>query len=465
MTPTASMAEPRFEANPDSIWPALPPAGTATPMSVLRLLEHSERLPTARIRELQFAQLNALVRRAAFHTPFHRERLAAAGIRADREFGPEEWKRIPLLTKDDVRQCSEQLKNMELHERHGRLGRLHTSGSTGKPVTVISTGTTRVLWKAFVLREHFWQQRDAGGKFGAIRYLRRYKNAGAVRRTLPDWGRPLNRLLRTGPGVFLNIRTPITEQLEWLREEQPHYLNTYPSNAHELALESLRRGIRVRSLREILLFGETVSDEIRDACRRAWDARVTDCYTANETGYIALQCPGRDHYHVQAENVYVEILDERDHPCPEGAVGRVVVTPLHNFASPLIRYEIGDYAEAGGPCPCGRGLPVLRRVVGRTRNMLVLPNGDRYWPQVGSSTLRKIAPVLQQQFIQRTVEDIEVRLVMERPATAEEEDRMRAKIQEKLHYPFRVTFSYVDAIERSPTLKFEEFKSLIGNAS
>ena len=103
-------------------------------------------------------------------------------------------------------------------------------------------------------------------------------------------------------------------------------------------------------------------------------------YSSQEFGYIALQCPDAHTYHVQSEAVYVEILDGPGGPCRPGEVGRVVISTLHNYATPLLRYEMGDYAETGGDCVCGRTLPVLNRIVGRERNMWIMPNGQRMWP-------------------------------------------------------------------------------------
>ena len=103
----------------------------------------------------------------------------------------------------------------------------------------------------------------------------------------------------------------------------------------------------------------------------------------------------------------------------------MVLTDLHNFAMPLVRYEIGDYAEAGGPCPCGRGLPVLRRIIGRVRNMLVTASGDRLWPYFGARHILDVAPILQQQFVQKDYDLIEARFVTEAPLGAEQENRLR----------------------------------------
>ena len=106
-------------------------------------------------------------------------------------------------------------------------------------------------------------------------------------------------------------------------------------------------------------------------------------YSAAEAGYLALQCPQQEHYHIQSESALVEVLDEAGNPCRPGETGTMVVTPLHNFAMPLIRYAIGDIAEVGAPCACGRGLPVLARLLGRVRQMLVLPSGARRYGNVG----------------------------------------------------------------------------------
>jgi phenylacetate-CoA ligase len=182
-------------------------------------------------------------------------------------------------------------------------------------------------------------------------------------------------------------------------------------------------------------------------------------YSTQETGYIALQCPDSENYHIQSECALVEILDAEGVPCQAGEIGRVVVTPLHNFATPLLRYDIGDYAEVGAPCPCGRGLPVLTRIMGRARAMLALPNGGRSWPLMGGSRFAEIAPVRQYQFVQKTPEKIEARLVLERALTVQEEEALRERMLTRLGHPFEINFRYVDQIARKAGGKYEESKS------
>jgi phenylacetate-CoA ligase len=179
-------------------------------------------------------------------------------------------------------------------------------------------------------------------------------------------------------------------------------------------------------------------------------------------GTIALQCPVSGLLHVQAESLIVEVLDAAGRACKEGEIGRVVATDLHNFATPLIRYELGDYAEVGPACPCGRGLPTLKRVLGRARNMVVLPDGTRHWPLVGFHSFREVGQILQFQLIQHDLERIEMRLVTDGKLAASSEQRLAEIVQNALGHPFRIELCYVEGeLERSPGGKFEEFISRV----
>jgi phenylacetate-CoA ligase len=191
-------------------------------------------------------------------------------------------------------------------------------------------------------------------------------------------------------------------------------------------------------------------------------------YSAQEIGYLALQCPDRgpapgdERYHVQAERVLVEVLADDGTPCGPGEIGRVVVTDLHNFASPLVRYDIGDYAEVAAPCTCGRGLPTLARIVGRRRGMVAYPDGHTMWP-VFTIACRDAARYREIQVVQDAVDTLRVRVVPD--ADVAFDDAARAAVTDALHrslqHPFAVTFELVDQLGRTPAGKLEEFVSLV----
>jgi phenylacetate-CoA ligase len=317
-------------------------------------------------------------------------------------------------------------------------------------VRVLKTRLAALLWNAFTLRDHRWHRRDFRGKLAAIRH-------GVKEGEFDNWGPATHGLIATGPSVVMGIRTGIDAQLRWLEQQQPEYLMTYPSILRELARRSAERGIRLERLREVRTFGELLAPDVRELCRMAWNVPVTDVYSADEVGYIALQCPEHEHYHVQSEGVLVEVLDESGKPCEPGQVGRVVVTALHNFALPLIRYELGDYAEVGEPCSCGRGLPTLKRIMGRVRNMLVTAAGERYWPTFGVRALVEIAPIAQARFVQKEYTLVEARLVTTAPLTRDQEDKLRQVVLARLPRGFQLSLVYSEEIPRSEGGKFEDF--------
>jgi phenylacetate-CoA ligase len=343
------------------------------------------------------------------------------------------------------------------------MSQLFTSGSTGKPVMVVTTGLTQLLWNAFTARDHLWHRRDFRTKLAAIRFVSGDACDPPDGRIGQSWGPATAGITRTGPSATLHIKAGIEQQIPWLVKQDPEYLITYPSNVLALARKCEQRGIKLPSLREVRTFGEILEPHTREAVRRAFGVKTVDMYSSQEVGYIALQCPDHEHYHVQSENVLVEVLREDGTPCEVGEIGRIAVTALHNFATPIIRYRIGDFAEVGPPCPCGRGLPVLNRVVGRQRNMLVLPNGDLRWPSIEVETVTKgvdeIPPIQQFQVIQRSLEEIEAMIVSPRELTDRERELIIGWFEVSFGWSFRVKFTYVDHIPLSPTGKFEDFKS------
>lgn len=453
-------------ASPQHRFPSLPDKSTALLLSVLQQLEQSQWWEPGRVREQQFLQLATLLEFVRESLPFYRQRLSEAGIVGPGDLRPDTWEHVPTLTRQQLQTSVKALKVRKPPAGHRQLGLAETSGSTGTPIRVATTETTRLLWHAFVLREHYWHGRDFSASLAAIRHFGRDVDAAYPHGLdLPDWGPPVNLLHASGRGMALDIHTDPRLQLEWLSEIDPEYLITFPSNAAALARLSIAGGVTLPSLREVRLVSEAVDDELRAALHTAWGAPAVDTYSAQEAGPLALQCPEHPHYHVQSENVLLEVVDARGHACKPGETGRVLITTLHNFAMPLIRYEIGDYAEVGPPCPCGRGLPVLSRILGRVRNMLVLPNGEQRWPSLAATFYRDVAPVVQHQLVQHDLETIEARLVVERPLHSDEEERLRAMIVERLGHPFKLRFSYPACIERSASGKYEEFLSRVEPAT
>lgn len=435
------------------VWPAILAGEAATQLSLAHQLDQSQWWPRGEIEARQFHQLSALLRHAGSTVPWYRERLGEAARGS--ALTPAQWREIPLLTKHDLRRHGPRLESLRLPEGHGRTHRRKTSGSTGEPLEVTCTDVTGLFWRALALRDDLWHERDLAARIVAVRSGRDAPDPLAVEE-LPGWGVLPATACATGPATILYHRAPIPRQVEILKAKNPQYLLAYPSNARELCRHARRHAVRLPALRAVHTYGEPLTPDVRAACRETWGVPVIDVYSCEEAGLLALQCPEHEHYHVQSESVLVEVLDDAGEPTLPGEIGRVVLTALHNFAMPLIRYAIGDFAEVGGPCPCGRGLPVLTRVLGRGRNRVILPDGREDWPDIGA-VWAAIPDVERVQVLRRGAEEVEVRFAGRGPLSPREEEAAGARLREALGHAFRVTFLGPVPIPRQPNGKFETF--------
>lgn len=438
-------------------WPALPPQGAAARLAILQQIERNQWDDPETIRARQFHQLNQLLAHARATVPLYAERLRQAGLAGDAPVTPEAWLRMPLLTRGDIQQAGSALLSNALPEAHGKTTTASTSGSTGTPVTVHGTAITGLAWELVTLREHLWHKRDLSAAMAVIRRIPGGKAAYPHGLRQANWGAPTASIFANGPLFGLEIESSVAQQAEWLARVDPTYLRSYPTNLLALARHCDRHGIRLPKLAQCLTFGELVQPQVRETCRDVWGAQVCDTYSSQEVGYISLQAPGHEHQLVQADFVLVEVLDRDGMPCRPGEVGKVVVTALHNFYMPLLRYDIGDYAEVGDCCPTGRGLPVLNRILGRQRNMLVDRNGNEYWPAFGVKSMTKIAPIRQFQLAQVAVDRVEARLVPERPLTQDEQAALRAHLAERLPGSMAVELKLLEEIPRTKGGKYEDF--------
>jgi phenylacetate-CoA ligase len=441
---------------PGAVWPAIPAPGAATALALLQQLEQSQWLEPHVIESCQLRQLSALLNHAWTTVPWYRERWQGL-------FDPaapitrESLERLPLLTRRDLQDGFDALKSSQLPREHGQAQVQRTSGSTGAPVHFLTTSLTTLYWNVFTLRDHLWHHRDLGQKLAVVRFSSKLDRAR-------NWGSATAGLVETGPAVGHSIQADVDELLTWLDTERPGYFSTHPSILESLARRSIERGVRLEGLLEVRTLAESLGPDLRALCRQAWDVPLTDVYSTTDTGYVALQCPEHTHYHVQAEGVLVEILDQHDRPCAPGEIGRVVISTLQNFAMPLIRYDIGDYAEVGPPCPCGRGLPVLTRILGRVRNMLVTADGKSYWPAFSMVTIRENMPIRQWQFVQKTPVLLEARIVADAPLSEAQEAELRKRVLSKLPSGLELRITYCEKIERSASGKFEDFYSEVTRA-
>ena len=445
---------------PGAVWPGCYYEMGLAIRAVADQLLQNEWRPRSEIEARQLEQLCVLLRFAGKQSPFYADRFRSIGFSPDDVTSVADFRALPLLTRHDLQDRFEEIKAGELPAGTMAQGELRTSGSTAAPVKVVVSNVSHLMWNACTVRNEVWAGIDPRGTLVAIRRYpegspRLYTEQGMG---VDDWGGLVSRVFVTGPARFMDIGQELPAQLAMLLRVNPDYFLSYPTNLELLGrmLGDRREGLT--RLKLVQTIGELLPLDTRDTIEEAFGAPVHDLYSCVEVGCIASQCPSGSGYHVHEENVLLEVIDEAGRPCPPGGMGRIVVTSLVNFAFPVIRYDVGDYATlADGPCPCGRNLLGLREIIGRKRGRILMPDGRTKYPVGVTRVMRLTEAVRQYMVIQHERTRFEVIIVPRQSFRAEHEEQVRERFRLLVGVPVEVSFTFVDHIERTPGGKYLDF--------
>lgn len=421
----------------------------------LATLRRSQWASAQELGELQRSLLTRLILHAWHQTEGYRERLAP--VTDGKTVNLSNWHQIPFLRREDLQERQHLFRARAVPEMTGGIVAYSTSGSTGRVMDFVKSPLLTHSSRAISERGHEWAGADRDLNYVSI-VVDRLKIAlppdGEIR---PSWSWEGGK----GYHAMLSITAPLSVQVAFLDRHRPAYLRTYPTNA--AALARYASGLPWhQNLKHVFTIAETLTDDQIAEIREKLGVEITDFYGSEEAGQLATRCSHSGLYHVPIESVMMEVLRADDQQARPGETGRVVVTPFYNYALPLIRYEQDDLAELPSePCRCGRSLPELKRILGRTRDMFVLPNGDRIWPQLRPPAMMKHLPARQWQTVQTARDHIEIRYVHDGSERVPDEAALLAYVQIQLSPEMCLTLTQVDRIERSPGGKFREFMSLV----
>ncbi len=334
-----------------------------------RELERSQWTAPSELRRLQYEKLQRLLNHAYANVPFYRHRLD------ERDAGPAcgdplaRLHRLPALTKSEIRAS---LGALLWPDAPGGLFQSNTGGSTGEPLTFYLDRRRQAYDQAARMRSHRW--------FGVR----------PGEREMYLWGSPIEKerngaLKRFRDALFnhrlLDAFNMSEARLDTYLDEwdrfRPACLFGYPTSIVRFVEHARSRGRRLNTtrLKAVFVTGEVCYPQDRATIGEFFGVPVADGYGSRDAGFIAHECP-QGRMHITAENVLVEILDH-DEPVAVGEAGEIVVTHLDAYGMPLIRYRTGDVGRLlPGRCACGRGLPMMGVIQGRSTDFLYLPDGN-----------------------------------------------------------------------------------------
>lgn len=349
---------------------------------------------TIALQELQSSQLRSLILHAYNNIPYYHELFNNTPL----DFVQiKTIKDLPLIP---VSEKLEMIKNIsKLVDPRASLqkkGVLRTSGSTGVPFSIISDYQVELARRISFLRMEFLNGRRVSDKMMVITTPQNYLNRGFVF--------PWLQKLCFFRELYISTLSDPDKIISILRSYRPTVVLGYTGKMKEIAVLVEQKNIALNSIKTIFLTGEVLSSQDRRYIEKIFDVKVFDYYSSCECGLIAWECQRHEGYHIDCDNVIVEIIDEKGQIARQGDI---VVTVLNNFTMPIIRFKLGDYGcFSDATCACGVRYPMLKLIAGRINDFIVLADGRKISPYEIMRTMDDIDSVLQYRIIQEAMDRV-----------------------------------------------------------
>lgn len=400
------------------------------------------------IGDFQWQQLKKLLDHAYLNAPYFTKLLTSLDLHPSDIKSYEDFQRIPICSRDDI------IANKELMiATNYRADIMHkgTGGSTGVPMKFALDRDSYEWRTAAAQRGYSWAGCEPGQH---VLYMWSVDigDPGLIQRLKTDlYHSAFNRKMFN---CFEFTEKEMWACLEYINKHRPTGIVAYTNTVYNFAKFVESRGLECAPIESVIIGAEKLFDHQREVIERALGTRVFNTYGCREFMLIAAECEKHEGLHVTADNLFVEVLNNGK-PAQPGERGEVVITDLHNFGMPFIRYRNGDMVIQGdAPCSCGRGLPLIADVDGRRLDEIVATDGRLISGVFFPHLMKEFPEVDKFQIIQKSKSSLLVKIVSTTGFGGENLDFCRNEIKKVAGEGVNVEFEFVDTIPLTSSGKY-----------
>jgi len=408
---------------------------------LLNKLRGNLKLTRAKLEEIQQKKLKDLLKHAYENVPYYQHLFDSNRIKPEDIRNVKDLEKIPVTDKAVLRSMKRS-DIMAKNINQGECVEVFTSGSTGMPTHIYFTQRDLEFLDLIYLRS-FLQN---GLRFKHKRAFILDPHSFETKKCWYHW---------FGLATYVNISCFLEpeKQVQVLKDQMPDFVHGYPSSLSQIAKFLLDFGIEGVRPHIISTSAELLHQKDRQLIDSAFGTVIYDRYAARECGNIAWECNEHNGYHINIDSLVVEFLKD-GRPVDPGERGDVVITNLHSYAMPFIRYKIGDVAVPSyKECPCGIELPLMEIIEGRDEDFIVLKNGKKISPMMVTCTLDHIPGLRQFRIIQENVGLLIAVLAKGEGFGADTVHRVEEQLKTILDEKMDIRYEVVDNIPREPTGK------------
>jgi phenylacetate-CoA ligase len=422
------------------------PTSPTAYFNFLALLRNQHKAPDS-VHKIQKKKLKQLLEHAYVNVPFYRQRFQTAGLVLKELAGPEDLPKLPVTSKSDLQaRPVEDTVSRTVDRQTCKV--FATSGTTGIPITTYFSPYDSTLKNLGWLRA-FWNT-------GMRPWQRTASLIGQKQiEERKSWYEYLGLWRRREISAWSDTQV----WLDTLKQWKPHALLGYVMTLKILA-EAMQRNEYGKVKPKFLFHSSAILDQrSRKSLEEAFGCEITDIYGSDEAGCIAWECKSCRGYHLNQDLLIVEVL-KKGRPVAPGEAGEVVITNLHSYAMPFIRYVQGDIVTLSTKKPvCGCTFPLIERIEGRTDDFIHLRDGRKISPQPVYHSIDSVPGIRKWRLIQEDIDRLKLEIEPSPDYSSESKIAIRNNLQELFKLPINLELILKDKIAMEPGQKFRAVSS------
>jgi phenylacetate-CoA ligase len=413
-----------------------------------RFLEESQYYSTNELEEYQNEQLRKLIAHVYEYVPYYRRIFEEKKLIPSDIKKKEDLQKLPILTKDDVRINFNGL--ISTRHKRNQLKEAHSSGTTGSPIEILWDQNVDILHNTSIWRHRKWAGFEFGEKYATL--------LGRVIVPLKQNYPPFHRINKAWNQYLFSSFHLIDENLQYYFDEFERntirYMEAYPSTAFVLA-KYLEQHNLYYEMKTIVTSSETLLPIQREVIEERFKCKIFDYYGLAERAMFSGECEVHNGHHLYMEYGITEILDESYNVVPNGKHGKLILTGLHNYGMPLIRYEIGDVsAFKNVNCSCNRKLPLLESVTTKAEDIVVSTDGRLISSSVLTHPFKPMNNIIKSQIIQEDYDRLLIKIVRRPGYSDRDTERLLYAIQQRVGPEMNISVKFVSDIPRNANGKY-----------
>lgn len=416
----------------------------------LSFLEKSQWWTLKDLEELENKKLRHLMRHAYNNVPFYHNLLRSLNLNGDDFKTKEDLSKLPILTKEDIRKNPEMFLAQNIKKTE--MITTTTSGSSGSVFSFLIDKNVLSLNRALLFRGWEFAGYQIGDKMVTI------AGSSLLPQKMSFSKKIAFNFNRNLPLSSYNMDNgAVQNYIHSLVKFNPKYIRGYPSSIRILAKYLLDNNISYVHPVAVITTAEKLSFSDKATIMDAFNCEVFDHCGCGDGGENFCECEAHSGYHIGMERSIHEFIDENGNQVSSGDIGRVILTDLWNYSMPLIRYDAGDMAVyTDEKCSCGRGLPLVKSIVGRSIEQIILPDGNCLPGLTFTDIFEKAGVseyVLDYQIIQERVDKFCINLVVNDNYNVQIGNRISKFFEGHMGIPLDINFNFVDQISRTDANK------------